>query len=192
MAAGIRRGHCAGSGRSARSRTGASSAHWPGARREDRAGDAPWLPVYNPETLLALRAAAGPELGPNFDPSHLFWQGIDPVARHPPACRRRTPCFTFTPRTRISTARNIDVNGVIDTKGYDQVRDRAWTFRTVGFGHGEMTGAIVSALRVAGYDDVISIEHEDILLSRDEGLARAVQFLRGLVPSEPPDEPGGS
>jgi sugar phosphate isomerase/epimerase len=33
--------------------------------------------VYNPETLLKLRNAVGPEIGCNFDPSHLFWQGAD-------------------------------------------------------------------------------------------------------------------
>ena len=50
------------------------------------------------------------------------------------------------------------------TESHRSGSDRAWTFRTVGFGHGEPKWReIVSALRVAGYDDVISIEHEDIL-----------------------------
>lgn len=44
---------------------------------------------------------------------------------------------------------------------------------------------ILSALRLAGYDDVISIEHEDALLSIEEGFRRAVGFLRGVMPSEP-------
>jgi sugar phosphate isomerase/epimerase len=39
----------------------------------------PGFVVYNPETMLRLREAVGPEIGANFDPSHLFWQGIDPI-----------------------------------------------------------------------------------------------------------------
>ena len=39
----------------------------------------PGFVVYNPETLLKLRKACGNNLGANFDPSHFFWQGIDPV-----------------------------------------------------------------------------------------------------------------
>jgi len=148
----------------------------------------PGFLVYNPETLLALRAATGPELGVNFDPSHLFWQGIDPVV----AIRRlgeNGALFHAHAKDTYLDRDNIRINGVLDTKSYTRVRDRAWTFRTVGFGHAdEVWRQIVSALRVAGYDDVISIEHEDILHSRDEGLARAVEFLRGVVPGEPPDD----
>ena len=40
----------------------------------------PGFVVYNPETMLRLRAIAGPSVGANLDPSHLFWQGIDPIA----------------------------------------------------------------------------------------------------------------
>lgn len=148
----------------------------------------PGFLVYNPETLLRLREATTPELGANFDPSHLFWQGIDPVV----AIRRLGSAgalFRVHAKDTYLDGDNIRLNGVLDTRSYELVRDRAWTFRTVGYGHGEKVWRdILSALRVAGYDDVISIEHEDILLSRDEGLSRAVRFLRDLMPSEPPDE----
>ena len=148
----------------------------------------PGFLVYNPETLLALRDATGPELGANLDPSHLFWQGIDPIA----AIRMLGDAgalFHVHAKDTYVDRDNVRRNGVLDTKRYDRVADRAWTFRTVGFGHDEQTWReIVSALRVAGYDDVISIEHEDILLSRDEGLGRAVEFLRRLVPREAPAE----
>lgn len=39
----------------------------------------PGFCVYNPETALRLREAVGPEIGVNFDPSHLIWRGIDPA-----------------------------------------------------------------------------------------------------------------
>jgi sugar phosphate isomerase/epimerase len=146
----------------------------------------PGFLVYNPETLLDLRHATGPELGANFDPSHLFWQGIDaPAAIR--ALAGAGALFHVHAKDTYVDRLNVQVNGVLDAKRYDRVRDRSWTFRTVGYGHGEAAWReIVSALRVAGYDDVISIEHEDILLSRDEGLSRAVEFLRRLTPGEPP------
>lgn len=148
----------------------------------------PGFLVYNPETLLALRAAAGPRLGANFDPSHLFWQGIEPVV----AIREiaaQDALFHVHAKDTFIDCDNVRRHGVLDTKSYEDVASRAWTFRTVGFGHGEEEWrGIVSALRVAGYDEVISIEHEDILLSRDEGLSQAIQFLRRIVPTEPAEK----
>jgi sugar phosphate isomerase/epimerase len=149
----------------------------------------PGFLVYNPETLLRLRSAAGPELGANFDPSHLFWQGIEPLTAIRLLAADNAIFHVHAKDTYIDRD-NVQANGFLDAKAYDHVRDRAWTFRTVGFGQSETTWRqIISALRVAGYDDVVSIEHEDILLSRDEGLARAVEFLKRLVPVEPPAEP---
>lgn len=147
----------------------------------------PGFLVYNPETALRLRSATGPELGVNFDPSHLFWQGIDPVRaiRH---LGEADALFHVHAKDTYLDPDNIRLNGVLDSKSYEMVRDRAWTFRTVGYGHSESAWRnIVSALRVVGYDEVVSIEHEDLLLSRDEGLDRAVQFLRSLLPVEPQD-----
>jgi sugar phosphate isomerase/epimerase len=66
----------------------------------------------------------------------------------------------------------------IDSK----VLDRSWTFRSVGYGHDEkMWKDIVSALRAVVYDYVLSIEHEDILASINEGLMKAVALLKGTL-----------
>ena len=98
-------------------------------------------------------------------------------------CRRRsarsaTSSSTCTPRTSPSIAQNVAVNGVIDTKSYRRLAERSWLFRTVGWGHDELEWKrIVSALRLAGYDYVMSIEHEDALASVDEGLRSAVDLL---------------
>jgi sugar phosphate isomerase/epimerase len=147
----------------------------------------PGFLVYNPETALRLRNATGPELGVNFDPSHLFWQGIDPV-RAIRCLGEADALFHVHAKDTYLDPDNIRLNGVLDTKSYELVRDRAWTFRTVGYGQSESVWRdIVSALRVVGYDGVVSIEHEDLLLSRDEGLTRAVQFLSSLLPREPQD-----
>jgi sugar phosphate isomerase/epimerase len=42
--------------------------------------------------------------------------------------------------------------------------------------------------RLVGYDHAISIEHEDMLLSRDEGLRKAVDFLKPLLLREQASE----
>jgi sugar phosphate isomerase/epimerase len=67
-----------------------------------------------------------------------------------------------------------------------RVTERSWIFRTVGYGHSELDWRrILMALRQAGYDDVLSIEHEDALLSVDEGFRKGVAFLRSVMPTEP-------
>jgi sugar phosphate isomerase/epimerase len=139
----------------------------------------PGFCVYNPETLLRLRAAAGPVIGANCDPSHLFWQGINPVA----AIRKLgAAIYYFHAKDTALDQANTAINGVLDTKSYGNLPDRSWVFRTVGYGHGaEVWKDIISALRMAGYDDVVSIEHEDSLMTREEGLQKAISFLKEII-----------
>ena len=141
----------------------------------------PGFVVYNPETLLRLREAAGPQVGANFDPSHLFWQSIDPLEAIK-ALGRSNAIFHVHAKDTYLDAGNIAVNGVLDTKPYDRFLERSWSFRTVGYGQPEKTWRdIVSTLRTVGYDDVLSIEHEDGLASIDEGLAKAVELLQRVL-----------
>jgi sugar phosphate isomerase/epimerase len=144
----------------------------------------PGFVVYNPETLVRLREACGANIGANFDPSHLFWQGIDPVM----AIRSLKGCIwhVHAKDTRVDIY-NTSLNGCNDTKPYTDEIHRSWIFRTVGYGHDYAVWKdIVSALRLVGYDHVLSIEHEDSLMSIDEGLKKAVAFLKQVVISEPP------
>ncbi len=146
----------------------------------------PGFCVYNPETLLSLRQAIGENIGTNFDPSHLFWQGIDPVV----AIRTLGPAiFHFHAKDTWIDPLNTSINGILDTKSYKNARQRSWVFRTVGYGHGEdIWRAIISALRLAGYDGVLSIEHEDNLMSPREGFEKALAFLQRLIIRERPGE----
>jgi len=143
----------------------------------------PGFVVYNPETLLRLRQACGDNIGANFDPSHLFWQGIDPVA----AIRELgAAIFHVHAKDTKLDPYNIARNGVLDTKHYGQELQRSWIFRTVGYGHPfPVWKDIVSNLRLVGYDWVLSIEHEDSLMSSGEGLRKAVAFLKQILISEP-------
>jgi len=144
----------------------------------------PGFCVYNPESLLKLREACGEAIGANFDPSHLFWQGIDPVA----AIRELGPSIYHVHAKDVKVdSINTARNGVLDTKPYTNEIARSWIFRTVGWGHeAEVWKEMVSALRLVGYDWVLSIEHEDSLMSIDEGFRRAVTFLKEVTVSEPP------
>ena len=144
----------------------------------------PGFVVYSPETLLKLRSIAGPNVGCNYDPSHMFWQGIDPIA----AIRVLGDAIfhVHAKDTQIYPA-NLPKTGVLDTKSYTDERNRAWIFRTCGYGHGEdWWREFVSTLRMYGYDYVLSVEHEDSLMSPEEGLTKAVQFLNSIVIREKP------
>jgi sugar phosphate isomerase/epimerase len=141
----------------------------------------PGFVVYNPETLLKLREKVGPSIGANFDPSHLLWQGIDPVEAIK-KLGRENAIFHFHAKDTYLDKANISINGVLDTKHYGEILNRAWSFRTVGYGQSEKAWRdMVSALRAVGYDYVLSIEHEDMLASIDEGLSKAIKFLNGLL-----------
>ncbi len=142
----------------------------------------PGFCVYNPETLLKLRAAVGDVIGANFDPSHLIWQGMDPVA----AIRELKGAIyhVHAKDTKIDKY-NTAKNGVLDTKHYGRELERAWVFRTVGYGNNESYWRdLVSNLRLCGYDKVLSIEHEDSVMSIDEGLRKAVSFLKDIIIEE--------
>ena len=144
----------------------------------------PGFVVYSPETMLRLRSIAGPAVGANLDPSHMFWQNIDPIA----AVRvlGEAVFYVHAKDTQLYPA-NLPRSGVLDTKPYTDERNRGWLFRTVGFGHGaEWWKEFVSTLRMFGYDNVLSIEHEDSLLSAEEGLTKAATFLNDLVIREQP------
>jgi len=144
----------------------------------------PGFIVYNVESALRLRQATRDNLGVNFDPSHFFWQGVDV----PAAIRALGPSIFHVHAKDVSLDRqNVAINGVIDTKTYRRMAERSWLFRSVGWGHDEFEWKrIVSALRLAGYDYVMSIEHEDALASIDEGLRAAVDVLSRAILTEPP------
>ena len=139
----------------------------------------PGFCVYNPATLLKLREAVGDIIGANFDPSHLIWQGIDPVY----AIRAlKGAIYHFHAKDTKIDAINTKTNGVLDTKSYADEINRSWIFRSVGYGNDYAYWKdMISALRLCGYDGVISIEHEDSLMTPDEGLIKAMDFLKDVL-----------
>lgn len=145
----------------------------------------PGFCVYNTSSLLKLRKAVGSEIGANFDPSHLIWQGMDPVL-----CIRELgregAIFHFHAKDTQIDVYNKALNGVLDIGSYEDQGGRAWRFRSVGCGNDlSFWKNIVSELRMVGYDHVMSIEHEDGLMSTEEGLNTAIRTLKEVMIFDP-------
>ena len=147
----------------------------------------PGQAVYNTSSLLRLREIVGPHLGANLDPSHLFYQGMDPKL----VISRLGKDFVFhvhAKDARIDPYETAE-NGGLDMRAMEKVDARSWAYRTLGFGHDELWWRdFLSALRVVGYDGVLSIEHEDSLMSSREGIEKSVEFLNPLVLRTEPEE----
>jgi sugar phosphate isomerase/epimerase len=135
--------------------------------------------VFNVPTLQRMRDAVGPVIGANMDPSHLFWQQMDPLAAIValgPAIQHVHLKDTGLQADRVALA------GVLDTTPFEDARERAWVFRTVGRAHDRAWWAsFIAALRSVGYDGPLSIENEDPYQSAVEGVEEAAAFIRPLI-----------
>lgn len=144
----------------------------------------PGFVCYSNDTLLKLRNATSNWIGANFDPSHLWWQGIDPIAAVRELAKEGALFHVHAKDVRIDPYTSA-LNGNLDAKSYGDIAARSWVFRSVGYGHSvEWWKDFASTLRTVGYDSVLSIEHEDGLMSPMEGLRKAVSVLREAVISE--------
>ena len=141
----------------------------------------PGFCVYKPATCLKLRSAVGDMIGANIDPSHLFWQGMD-IAEVIRELGEHGAIYYFHAKDTQMLPAVLRKNGVLDTASFTKPAERAWVFRTLGYGHGEeVWRQIFSMLKIMGYDDSISIEHEDGLMSPKEGLEKAVAFVSRCI-----------
>lgn len=146
----------------------------------------PGQAVYNTLSLQKLREIGGTDvIGANLDPSHLFYQVMDPlvVVR---ALGEGAVFHAHAKDARINP-QEMALNGSLDTRPMIQPGVRSWEYVTLGFGHGELFWRnFLSTLRVMDYDGVLSIEHEDLLMSSREGIEKSIAFLRGLTPRTKP------
>jgi sugar phosphate isomerase/epimerase len=135
--------------------------------------------VYNPRTLHRLRDAVGETVGANYDPSHPLWMGADPLA----AVRALGSAiyYVHAKDTRIEPG-PAGIDGLLETRPFTRAAERSWNYVTLGYGHGEdWWRQFCSALRMVGYDGVLSIEHEDALMAPLEGVRRSVDLLRRVA-----------
>ena len=134
-----------------------------------------------------IEATDAEVVGANLDPSHLMWMGADIPTVIASLAGSIFHVHAKDVRVNRATAAR---DGLLDATPIDRAQDRAWNYVTLGLGHpqGEAFWAdFVYQLRAAGYDGVLSIEHEDTLVSAREGVARAAALLRRVALVEAPD-----
>ena len=141
----------------------------------------PGMIAYNTPTLLRLREIAGPNVGANLDPSHFFYQGMDPIA----VIRTLGEDFIFHVHAKDARLdpHETAITGGLDTRPMlKNPGVRSWDYRTLGFGHGARWWRdFVSILRLVGYDGALSIEHEDEVMGAREGIIKSVEFLKPII-----------
>lgn len=140
--------------------------------------------VYNARTMSRLREEIGDSVGANLDTSHPMWQGADP--RDVVDALGGSIYHVHAKDLRLMP-RVVGPHGVLDTTDIIHPRDRAWNFVTLGSGHPggvPFWGQLLSDLRMTGYDGVISIEHEDLVMDAVEGVRHTVELLDHVMPRE--------
>ncbi|WP_049927418.1 sugar phosphate isomerase/epimerase family protein [Halopiger goleimassiliensis] len=148
----------------------------------------PNMLVYEPHGMARLREETNERVGANFDPSHLYWQGISITDAIRYLGERDAIHHVHAKDTRVYEEQARE-KGVLDTTAYDDEPNRSWLFRSVGYGHDEAHWKdVVSTLRLVGYDGALSIEHEDSLTSGREGLEKAIELLHRAVFTTEPGE----
>ncbi len=142
--------------------------------------------AYNTRTLERLRSIGGPDvIGANLDPSHLFFQNMRPEVVVQ-ALGKGAVFHVHAKDTRIQPL-EMELNGSLDTRPMLTPGERSWEYVTLGYGHDEMFWRnFVSTLRVMDYDGVLSIEHEDRLMSPEEGIQKSVKLLQDVMPRTNP------
>jgi sugar phosphate isomerase/epimerase len=141
--------------------------------------------VYNVPTLLRLRKEIGPIVGANLDPSHLMWMGADPLAAIDAlgsAILHTHAKDTFINKPVAALTSRLENGSLVD------IPSRAWSYITLGYGNDQQFWKdFCYRLRMVGYDGWLSIEHEDVMLSREEGVRKSVELLQAVAPFETSD-----
>jgi sugar phosphate isomerase/epimerase len=128
--------------------------------------------VYNSDTLERF-ATIAPNLAANLDPSHLFWQQMDPLtvaASLPRIAHAHAKDVVFNERP-------LARNGLLDHRWSPVDADAPWTFATVGRGHDARWWSSFAALLAERGVESVSIEHEDPRVDAADGVAEAARFL---------------
>jgi len=141
------------------------------------------LAAYNPASFLQLAEVTGRNVGVNLDPSHFWWQGIDPLAVVEALGDRIG--FAHAKDTTVYPER-VRLNGVNDHRFPPDPAVNSWHFSAVGEGHDDATWtALLAAIRAAGHDGTVSIEHEDPRYDGAEGVERSLAGLRRALAALP-------
>jgi sugar phosphate isomerase/epimerase len=137
--------------------------------------------VYNVHSFERI-AGLGPNLAVNLDPSHFFWQGIDPLA----VVERLGERVGFVhAKDTVERPGNLKLNGVMDARWPGRAEDMPWNFATVGSGHGRDWWAdFLALLDRAGYNGTVSIEWEDPFVEPEESIRESAALLSDAMVRE--------
>ncbi|MCG6158459.1 sugar phosphate isomerase/epimerase family protein [Rubinisphaera margarita] len=114
------------------------------------------------------------EFGFNFDPSHLIWQGVDPVE-----FIRYFPDRIYHAHMKDASVTLNGRTGILSSHLRFGDPRRGWDFRSVGRG-GVRFEEIIRALNAINYQGPLSIEWEDSGMNRDHGAREACQFVKNV------------
>jgi sugar phosphate isomerase/epimerase len=136
----------------------------------------PGTSIYNAESFTRLREVTGDNVAVNLDPSHFWWQGIDPLA----TIDRLGDAIGFVHgKDTLLHPDRIALHGVLDFRWPADADAMPWHFCAVGAGRPpDEWAALLRALREHGYDGPISIEHEDPNLDPPAGIEASIAGLR--------------
>ncbi|HEX7299673.1 MAG TPA: sugar phosphate isomerase/epimerase [Solirubrobacteraceae bacterium] len=139
----------------------------------------PGASIYNPESFRLLAESADDAVMVNLDPSHFWWQGMDPIA----VIDALDGAIGFAHgKDTLVHADRVARHGVLDFRWPADADTMPWHFCAVGDGHDTATWAeLLGALRATGYDGAISIEHEDPRLDSETGIDVSLQGLRAAL-----------
>jgi len=114
------------------------------------------------------------EFGFNFDPSHLLWQGVDPVE-----FIREFPDRIYHVHIKDAIVTLNGRSGILGSHLNFGDPRRGWDFRSPGRG-GVQFEEIIRALNQIGYEGPLSVEWEDSGMDREHGAREACEFVRRL------------
>ena len=134
--------------------------------------------VYNVGTFTLIRQL-GSNLGVNLDPSHFFWQSMDPLAI---VKALGDDLGHVHGKDTTLHPQPTKLNGVLDNRWPNPPEEMPWNFSTVGRGHDrEWWGRFVALLRDRGFSGTISIEYEDPFVSAEESVLESAQLLAAVT-----------
>ena len=142
----------------------------------------PGVAVFSTKGFEVLARYTEENIGLNFDPSHFWWQGIDPIEVVKALGKR---IGHMHGKDTLLYPERIRRDGVLHFAPPADPGTAPWHFASVGEGHGESTWmTLIQAVAEAGYDGVISIENEDPRYDSETATQRSVDFLDRLLETE--------
>jgi sugar phosphate isomerase/epimerase len=139
----------------------------------------PGTSIYNAESYRLLREVTGGNVRVNLDPSHFWWQGIDPIAAV--GALGDAVQFVHGKDTLLHPDR-IALHGVLDFRWPADADTMPWHFAAVGAGRPtEEWARLLDSVCATGYDDVVSIEHEDPRYEAEAGVEASLAGLRAAL-----------